>query len=120
VTVPLTPTELERLRNICGRLGSDFDGERSTAALLATRLLKDKGLTWADVVMPTPPAPYRPADRTQHWRETVKALLAQPGSLRPWERTEFLPGLLGFDKLSPKQRAILDQIATRVLGQGAP
>jgi hypothetical protein len=121
MTVPLTPAELDRLRNICARLGSDFDGERAAAGLLATRLLKDKGLSWCDVVMPTPPAPYRPA--TEHttrrdlpWRQTVRDLLAQPGSLRAWEKNEFLPSLLGFQKLSPKQRNVLDQIAARVLG----
>jgi hypothetical protein len=116
----LTP-ELERLRNICSRLESNFPGERSAAALLASRLLRDRGLVWADVVMPAPPAPYRPAhEHTRDelpWRCTVRELLSRTGSLRAWEKNEFLPSLLGFQRLSPKQRSCLDQISSRVLGE---
>jgi hypothetical protein len=115
----LTPAELARLRNICARLSSDYEGERAAAGLLASRLLRDRGLAWADVVMPATPL-LRPAhEHTQPWREVVKDLLARPGSLRAWERTEFLPNLLGFQRLSPKQKSCLDQIASRVLGKGA-
>jgi hypothetical protein len=122
MSASLTPAEVDRLRNILARLGSDFDGERAAAGLLASRLLKDQGLGWADVVMPATPLPSRPAtEHTPHdqpWRQTIRDLLARPGSLRAWERNEFLPSLLGFQKRSPKQRSCLDQIASRVLGRG--
>jgi hypothetical protein len=113
-----TPAELDRLRNILARLGSDFDGERAAAGLLATRLLRDKGLGWGDVVMPHTPSrsAAQREQAEQAWRRTVRDLLAQPGSLRTWERTEFLPSLLRFQKLSPKQRHVLQAIADRVLG----
>lgn len=104
----LSPVELERLRNICARLGSDFDGERAAAALVATRLLKTHKLTWAEVVMPALPTASRPATKRARakstpWRQIVRDLLARPGSLRAWEKDEFLPSLLKFQKLSPKQ-----------------
>jgi hypothetical protein len=122
MTASLTPAELERLRNILGRLSSDYDGERAAAGLLATRLLRDKGLGWDEVVLPH--APSRPAaaqrrQAKQTWRQIVQDLLARPGSLRAWEK-DFLPSLLRFQRLSLKQRNCLDQIATRVLGGGRP
>lgn len=40
----------ERLANICARLGSDFEGERAAAALLATKLLKKHGATWSSAL----------------------------------------------------------------------
>jgi len=40
----------EKFKRICGMLGSDGGGERANAAALATRLLRDAGLTWADIV----------------------------------------------------------------------
>lgn len=38
-----------KFSRVCGLLSSDFDGERAAAALLATRMLKDAGLTWSDL-----------------------------------------------------------------------
>jgi hypothetical protein len=117
MSAALTPAELDRLRNICARLSSDFPGERAAAGLLGTRLLKDRGLVWADVVMPAP-TEHRPSQPSAPpWRQTVRDLLARPGSLRLWERNEFLPSLLRFQKLSPKQRHVLQEIADRVLGE---
>jgi hypothetical protein len=115
MSASLSPAELDRLRNICARLTSDFEGERAAAELLATRLLKDKGLSWSDVVMPAPTEHRPPQPAAPPWRRTVRDLLARPGSLRSWERTEFLPSIMGFQKLSPKQRSVFDQIAARVL-----
>ena len=45
------PDEARRkLAIIAARLGSDYEGERSAAALLATRLLEGFGLRWDDVL----------------------------------------------------------------------
>lgn len=41
---------LDRLRKLCGMLGSAHDGERAAAALKADQLLRDSGLTWRDVI----------------------------------------------------------------------
>jgi hypothetical protein len=119
MSAPLTQAEVDRLRNIVARLDSDFEGERAAAALLATRLLKSRGLIWSEVVLPPParPASKRAQPDEQPWRRTVGKLLARPGSLRAWEREEFLPSLLRFE--SPKQSRCLRAIADRVLGPEA-
>ena len=52
-----------------------------------------------------PPAP--------PWRETVADCLARPGSLKPWEQG-FLRDILRQNRLSPKQRNIINEIATRL------
>lgn len=36
-----------RFTQICGMLGSDQPGERANAALFATKMLRDAGMTWA-------------------------------------------------------------------------
>jgi hypothetical protein len=46
----LPPAARDKFLRICGMLGSAFDGERASAALLASRMLKDAGLAWVDVV----------------------------------------------------------------------
>lgn len=40
---------LARFRKIVGLLGSEHEGERAAAAVMATRFLKNNGKTWADV-----------------------------------------------------------------------
>jgi hypothetical protein len=120
MSAALTPAELERLRNICARLESDFEGERAAAGLLASRLHRDRGLVCADVVQSAPTEHSTPQPSAPPWRSTVRKFLDKPGSLRAWEKEEFLPSLLRlFQKLSPKQRAVLNQIADRVLGRVA-
>jgi hypothetical protein len=41
---------VERLARIAGMLGSAHEGERATAAQMATAILKTMGLTWAEVI----------------------------------------------------------------------
>ena len=46
----LTFKERERLIAILGRLGSEFDAERATAAAKATKMLGLHGLTWSELI----------------------------------------------------------------------
>lgn len=46
----VTSAERTRLVAILDRLGSDFEGERAAAGLLASRMLRKKQLTW-DVLL---------------------------------------------------------------------
>jgi hypothetical protein len=108
-----------KLAKLLGMLGSDHVGERDNAARAAHKLVTEARLTWMDVVQPAPTEHRPPQPSAQPWRQTVRDLLATPGSLRAWERNEFLPSILGFSKLSQKQRNILNEIAARVLGRGA-
>jgi hypothetical protein len=41
---------VERLARIAGMLGSAHEGERATAAQIATAMLKAMGLTWSEVI----------------------------------------------------------------------
>ena len=60
--------DLEKFSKVCGLLSSNHDGERAAAALKATAMINDAGLTWEHVArkgatrpQPAPaPAPARP------------------------------------------------------------
>ena len=74
--------DLERLANILERCGSDHDGERAAAALLASKMVRGHGLRWADIVTPSTPSAPTPS--------------APISELRPW--------LLASDRLTTKER----------------
>jgi hypothetical protein len=48
----LDPHSADRLRKLCGMLGSDHDGERAAAARAADKLVRGLGLTWHQVIAP--------------------------------------------------------------------
>ncbi len=52
--------DTERLAKILGRLGSEFDGERAAAGVMATRFLKERHLTWTELLEPPAPASVAP------------------------------------------------------------
>jgi hypothetical protein len=112
----LSLSDRVRLAKLLSLLGSDHAGERDAAALVAHRFIRDRGLTWQNVLEPEA-AP--DANRNfEPWRQTVAACLRQPGSLRQWEGG-FLRSLSGFARISPKQRSVLAQTAERVLRRAA-
>lgn len=117
IAIALPPADRQRLAKLLGLLGSDYPGERDAAGLAAHRLIRDRGLTWQDVIHPNAELPAN-RNAVQPWRETVAECLRQPGSLRPWER-DFLRSLPDFIRLSAKQRSVLGQIADRVLRRAA-
>ena len=41
--------DISKFSRVCGILGSDFDSERAAAALAATRMLADCGMTWSEL-----------------------------------------------------------------------
>jgi hypothetical protein len=101
-----------KLVAILGRLGSDHAGERDAAALAAMRLLSQHKVGWPELL--AEPRPHRePLHGT--WRVTCAELAKRPAALRPWER-EFIADLPRFRRISTKQRYVLNEIATRVLG----
>lgn len=115
--IALSPTDRQRLVKLLGLLGSDYAGERDAAGLAAHRLIRDRGLGWEDVIEPLQ-SPGANHPTSQPWRQTVAECLRQPCALRTWER-DFLRSLLNFDRISPKQRSVLGQIADRVLQRAA-
>jgi len=109
----LAPADRERLTKLLGLLGSDFAGERDAAGLAAARLLQARGLSWPDLLLP---APIHREPMMGTWRTTCAELAARPGDLRAWERG-FVEDLPKFQRISTKQRYVLNEIAKRVLGE---
>ncbi len=117
--INLPPAERKRLAGtlrLAAAGGGAGDAERLAALAAAERLLARHALALPDLVE-LPPPPHREPQRGI-WRDTCRALADRPGSLRPWER-EFVTDLPRFGRISSKQRYILDEIARRVLGEGA-
>lgn len=112
----LPPPDRNRLVAILGRLGSDFDGERAAAGLLATRMLQGLGLQWDEVVAPPAIADSRPAPKS--WRAEVYAAMDAADVLSPWEN-DFLANLAHRPAISAKQRRVLDRIVLKVAAKGA-
>ena len=111
-----------RLALVADRFGSSYDGERLAALEAAGRILAAGGATWRDLI------DGGTSDQKSDRRfdaddgETVEAPhhrtvrgLQQRGTpyLTAWERN-FLRSLLGFAKLSAKQRARLEDIRRKV------
>jgi hypothetical protein len=123
----LSAPALDRFVKLCGLLTSEHDGERATAARMASDLLRQHRLTWAEVLTPAPAqarlcptcaarsvAPRRAARRS--WRQTL-ASLAELAVRRPtlfidWERA-FICNLLDRRTLSERQREILAELAEK-------
>ena len=122
----LTAADRDRLAKILGLLSSDRAGEVVAAGAAATRLIRERGLQWSDVVAPAvapqsarpdsgQPWPSRNAPLS--WREAVRACQRRADLLSPWE-ANFIAGLMGRRSLSPKQLTILDGIAAKVSSAG--
>ena len=125
----LSPDERTKLARICGLLSSSHDGERATAALMATTFLRDRGVTWFDALEPAAarleapapaPAPAHYGTAPSCGTQIVSArLLRTPDVLSTWEQ-DFLRQMLSQRRLTPKQRAKVWEIADRVKARGAP
>lgn len=120
--MPLSATERTRLVAILSRLGSDFDGERAAAGLLAARLLRDRGLCWDDVVALGGGAqqdsgqPYGTAGSTG--QSDLVTCLRWLGELSLWE-AGFVTDLRRKRRsLTPAQAAKLAQIADALRVRG--
>ena len=104
--MPAAVRELDRLAAILARLDSPYDGERAAAALLASREVRRLGLSWRELLAPSPP-PSLP------WGDLVAHCQQQPALLTTWE-VDFLADLRGFKVISDRQRARLMQIVDRI------
>lgn len=118
---PLSPTERTRLIGILGRLGSDHDGERAAAGLLASRMLRDKDLTWKDLLggAPMPPAPLlEETFGLTPWRLQLNLAARHIHTLRSWEQ-EFVRNLLTRRRPpTQKQSVVLTEIAQALQKRG--
>jgi hypothetical protein len=101
----LDPNIADRLARICGMFGSAYDGERASAAAKADQLVRDLGLTWPEIILPT----LRPHKSIE---EQIGLALANLDALTMWERG-FVYTVNGRSRLSAKQRDVLDRIAAK-------
>jgi hypothetical protein len=118
MSAALAPADRERLARLLGMIGSAHDGEALNAARLADRLIRDRELTWFDVV--TSAADHRPQrgpKPPQDWRKMASACSRYPHLINRWEH-EFLTGLPQFPRLSFKQHDCLRKIAVRLQSCG--
>ena len=110
-----------RLAKVCGLLASDQDGERAAAALLATRLLRSHGLSWADLLTPAaspPPAAPAAAQATPMHAALAEWALRTPEHLTPWERS-FLADIRARRRLTPRQASVLAEIVRELRERAA-
>jgi len=135
----MNPDLIARLTKACGMLGSDFDGERASAAHAATRMLRRHGLTWAELIQcalsaqraseppkdEPPPRQGPPRDHHCHgyrYRRSEPAHFARgrtalecgPRVITPWEH-EFLTSILQrWSPFTERQGAALARIEKRI------
>jgi hypothetical protein len=121
---PLATAERERLARLLGMVGSAHDGEALNAARLADRFVRERGLTWPDVIAApalTPPAsdPPPPREPADDWRAAAAFCLRHGDTLTQWE-AEFCLAVSKYRCApSSKQLAILRRLLTRVMMAGA-
>ena len=106
----------KRLIDVCGRLASDFDGERAAAASIATRMLHEAGMSWAELVAlafadsPAAEPEQRHQFRSDSWQAAAHWLIDEHcARLNDWE-FQFLQSILDRDELSEKQTGALARI----------
>ena len=114
----LSEKSRQHLGKVLALLESEHPGERDAAVRAASRILKQNGMRWCQVLEALPPPPPAKREPAATWRSTCRELARRPGSLRVWER-KFIRDLPAFPRISAKQRNILDEIAERVLRRGA-
>ena len=117
----LSPAELRKLVGILGRLGSDHDGERAAAGLLATRLLRAAGVGWNDLISSgarQTPGGTREERAPPPPGGDLTVCLKWLAELTAWE-TKFVCDLRQKRRpLSPAQAAKLAQIADALRARG--
>ena len=115
----MTPNERTRLVKVLSMLGSDHEGERAAAGLLATRIVQSAGTDWDQLL-----------HREEHYQRPEPAGFSHPPTsdiglcirnlrrLTPWEQN-FILCLRDRTFLSIDQRGKLAEIAADLRKAGA-
>ena len=114
----LTPADRAQLVQILDRLGSDNELLRAAAVWLANDFLRDRGLTWAELIIrraPTPPAPgdWQRRAAWGDWQRRAVWCAERPALLTPWDQS-FLASMAGLPHPpTPKQTRIIERLVAR-------
>jgi hypothetical protein len=112
----LSPVDTSRLETMLEiTRTSDFSGERDAAISAANRLLRQRNLTWRDVLLQNFAA-QRSSEPS--WREDVAQCIRAFDTLTEWEQ-RFIVSLRKFRRLSAKQTAVLRDIASKARARAA-
>lgn len=116
---PSLLTSAERTRLICilGMLGSNQGGERAAAGLFASRMLRERGLTW-DALIVGCEAPGTMQSSAQDGQLDLDLCLQHPEHLTAWEGRFVAALMRRRGPPMPGQVAKLAQIATSLRGRG--
>ena len=121
----LTPADRAELVQILDRLGSDNELFRAAAVWLANDFLRDRGLTWAELITrraPTPPGDWQRRAAWGDWQRRAawgdwqrRAVWCaeRPALLTPWDQS-FLASIARLPHpLTLKQKRIITRLVAR-------
>ncbi len=107
-----------------GMLGSDHEGERATAARMVEEHRRKCGLSWAEIIIPSPAEETRAPPRERKagkppWQAKAKGVVKSVLATE-WERS-FAQGLLArwHGPLTEKQAEVLERVWTKCCGREA-
>ena len=106
-----------KLAKLLAMLGSDHAGERAAAGLLADRLVRSANVTWAAVIAGEATCPPDPSPNAACWRADLATCRRHLSRLRTWEG-RFIEGITGRPSISPRQTAVLAEIAAGLRAGG--
>jgi hypothetical protein len=115
----LDPQTADRLIKLLGMLGSVHAGERAVAGLKASQLLRDRKLTWHDVIH-VPIADHRnfygaKTEPVEEDWEPMRRFCLQHASRLPPKEIRFLNSLADWNgPLTERQQVWLDNIYARL------
>lgn len=117
----------DKLIKILRMFGSNHDGEIASAARRAHELVKSRALDWDDLIIGVnhhhtgysspPPPPPPPPPNTDDEEDLIRNCSRAVDHLTQWERgfiEDIGDSLVEWGRLTPKQRAVLDRIVTKL------
>ena len=114
----------KRLEKLLGMLGSAHDGEALAAARKADALVKEAGLSWADVLDGPPragDAAAGPADsfrKARKWREGVAGVPDPPADTLRMTDQEVIDALLASPRVPARLKTMVQGYAQRMATDG--
>jgi len=119
----LSPSDALKLTKILGLLSSSSAGERANAGAAADAFIRERGLTWPDVIVTKlPPRSSKTTSAVPPWDAQEKLAFARRhfASLAVWEQS-FVADDNWYNwakPLTPKQEKCLDKIVVKLWEAG--